>query len=72
MTLKRMMVGALTSAALVSAAFAAPAPASDTSLDASGSQTVPLGTVGGCYRYITVWWNISYYPYAGTSGRISC
>ena len=71
MTMKRMIAGALTSAALASAAFAAPAPA-DTSLEASGSQTVPIGNVGGCYRSVTVWWNTSYYPYAGTSGRITC
>ena len=69
MTLKRSIAGVLASAALVSAAFAAPASAED----AAGSATVPIGTVGtSCYKYITVWWDTSKPVPAGTSGRVTC
>ena len=66
--MKRSIASAVTCAALAAMALAPAANA------AAGSATVPItdDSAGGCYRYITVWWDTSKTPAAGTSGRVTC
>lgn len=68
MKMKRTIASAMACAAMVGMALAPAANAT------AGSTTVPItdDSSGGCYRYITIWWDTSKPTPAGTSGRVTC